>query len=66
MGYWLGLTIILLGVVLGIQNADITTLTWFSWSWSLPLAVWLLLTFVIGMLIGWLINPWQRFFRKKS
>jgi uncharacterized integral membrane protein len=66
MRYWLGLTIIIFGVLVGIQNPGLMTLHWFSWSFELPIAISCLIIFMSGLLIGWLLYPLQHFFRKKS
>jgi uncharacterized integral membrane protein len=66
MRYWLGLTFIILGVLLGLQNPGFIQIHWFSWSIELPIAITCLIIFVFGLLIGWLLYPLQHFFRKKS
>lgn len=66
MRYWIGLIVLVLGVLLGIQNPEKVTLHWLSWSVDLPLAALLLVTLILGALFGWLLNPLQRLFRKKS
>lgn len=66
MRYWIGLIVLVLGVLLGIQNPEKVTLHWLSWSIDLPLAALLLVTLILGALFGWLLNPLQRLFRKKS
>lgn len=66
MRYWIGLTIIVFGVLVGVQNPGYMQLHWFSWSIELPIAVTCLIIFMSGLLLGWLLYPLQHFFRKKS
>ncbi|MBP7900457.1 MAG: LapA family protein [Gammaproteobacteria bacterium] len=66
MRYWIGLFIIALGILVGLQNPGFIKLHWFIWSLELPIAVACLVIFMSGLLIGWLLYPIQHFFRKKS
>ncbi|MBD3766615.1 MAG: DUF1049 domain-containing protein [Gammaproteobacteria bacterium] len=66
MRYWVGLTIIVFGALVGIQNPGYVQLRWFSWSIELPIALTCLIIFMSGLLLGWLLYPLQHFFRKKS
>ncbi len=66
MTYWIGIIILLLGVMLGLQNPEVITLHLAAWQWELPFSVAALLIFIAGILVGWLISRLQTLIVRKK
>ena len=52
--------LIAVAVVFSVQNASPVALSFFSWHFEASLAIVVLLTLVIGMIIGMAILSWSR------
>jgi uncharacterized integral membrane protein len=66
MTYWIGMIILLLGVMLGLQNPEVVTLHLAAWQWELPFSVAALFIFITGIFVGWLVSRIQTFFVRKK
>jgi uncharacterized integral membrane protein len=65
MTYWIGIIILLFGIVLGLQNPEVVTFHFVSWQWELPFSVAALVIFIAGVFVGWLFTRLQGLFRRK-
>ena len=48
------------------QNTTVVSVTFFAWSVELSLVLLVFIMFWIGMVIGWLLNSYQRFSRTRK
>jgi uncharacterized integral membrane protein len=48
------------------QNTDLVSIDFLAWSVDISLALLVLLAFVVGLTIGWLLNSYLRFSRNRK
>jgi uncharacterized integral membrane protein len=65
MTYWIGIIILVFGIILGLQNPEVVTFHLAYWQWELPFSVAALIIFIMGVLVGWLFARLQGLFRRK-
>lgn len=60
VGRYISLALLALVVLFALQNIQETTVTVFAWSYSMPLIIVIMVSFAIGIIVGW-IYPFRPF-----
>ncbi|HWJ84770.1 MAG TPA: LapA family protein [Cellulomonas sp.] len=63
---YVGIVVIALAVVIVLQNRQEATFEVFGWSFETPTWVMLLITLVLGFVVGWLLHYRQSARKKKK
>ena len=58
--WWVGLVLVAIVALIALQNIDEATVTLLVWTFRPPLIIVILLSFLAGLISGWLYHPFRR------
>ncbi|NIQ00658.1 MAG: DUF1049 domain-containing protein [Nitrospinaceae bacterium] len=57
---YLGLALLILIVIFTLQNAEVVTIKFLFWDYSVSRSIMIFMVLVIGILVGWILSGWGR------
>jgi uncharacterized integral membrane protein len=58
--WWVGLVLVAIVALIALQNIEEATVTILVWTFQPPLIMVILLSFLAGLILGWLYRPFRR------